>query len=73
MAFRVVCRIKAPAGFVGLWINLYGDGYGVIRPGGGYRRRIDADNVAKPWRHDCVWVLAPEKARTKSKKRPVYA
>lgn len=57
--FGVVARFKAPKGYRGVWINIYSYGgkkSGGTQAGGAYRRRRDADDIAKSWRHDCVYV-----------------
>lgn len=57
--FGVVARPKAPEGYTGIWINIYNYGLGKYsrsQAGGAYKRKIDADVIAKPYRHDCVYV-----------------
>ena len=44
--FGVVARLKAPESYVGLWINIYKRGDALI-PGGGYKKRVWADRIAK--------------------------
>jgi hypothetical protein len=50
--FNVVARPKCP----GLWVNLYRTRDGELLVGGGYRTRRAADDVAKPYRLDCVFM-----------------
>lgn len=52
--FGVVARVKSPEGCVGVWVNMYVRGNQILS-GGSYRRRIDADMIAKSYRHDCVY------------------
>lgn len=52
--FGVVARVKAPEGYVGVWVNMY-KRRNQILSGGSYERRVDADRIAKPYRHDCVF------------------
>jgi len=60
-SFGVVARPKAPAGCIGFWINVYerkpyAKHNTSVYAGGSYKRRTDADKIAKPYRHDCVYV-----------------
>jgi hypothetical protein len=53
-SFGVVARVKVPKGCVGIWVNIYLVGKR-LSSGGAYKRRVDADRVAKSYRHDCVY------------------
>lgn len=53
--FGVVARIKAPEGYVGVWINIYEYGKQRLNSGGAYKTRKDADIIAKSYRYDCVY------------------
>lgn len=53
-SFGVVTRAKAPEDCVGVWVNMYMRGNQILS-GGSYERRVDADRIAKPYRHDCVY------------------
>lgn len=56
-SFGIIARIKAPEGYKGVWINIYKTNFGAhVHTGGAYRTRKQADNIAKPYRHDCVYV-----------------
>ncbi len=54
--FGVVVRLKLPPGYVGAWINIYWRDR-QPRAGGAYQTRSAADAIAKPYRHDCVFVV----------------
>lgn len=54
--FGVIARLKPPAGYVGVWINIYKHGK-YYQSGGLYKTKRHADNIAKPYRHDCVFTF----------------
>ena len=63
--FGVVARPKAPTGYVGFWVNVYVRNYRGKHQskgfaGGSYRRRVDADRIAKTRRHSCVYIWCPK-------------
>lgn len=56
-AFRVVARRKPKAGNFGLWVNIYYlSGNKRFQAGGMYKSRREADAIAKPHRHDCIFI-----------------
>ena len=62
--FGVVARSKPPVGYIGFWINVYerkpyAKHQTSAFAGGSYKRRVDADRIAKPYRKDCVYVWCP--------------
>lgn len=57
-SFPVVARLKAPDGYIGVWVNIYKRGENFYA-GGAYKRRIDADIIAKSYRYDCIFVFVP--------------
>ena len=57
--FGVVARFKAPAGYYGVWVNVYRSKHWKVmrtQTGGAYARRREADDISKGHRHDCVYV-----------------
>lgn len=64
--FGVVARPKPPVGYTGVWINIYNYRQKRFQAGGSYKTRRKADNVAKPYRHDCVYVFVKSKANENS-------
>lgn len=58
-SFGVVARLKAPAGKVGRWVNVYKYEYDKplrYQTGGAYPTRKQADAVANTRRHSCIYV-----------------
>ena len=57
--FGVVVRPKLSPGCIGTWINIY---WRDKRPraGGAYPTRREADVIAKPYRHSCIFVSVPK-------------
>jgi hypothetical protein len=56
-SFGVVARPKAPVGYVGVCVNMYKlKRLKRIHAGGAYANRKYADNVAKSYRIDCIYV-----------------
>lgn len=54
-SFSVVARLKAPEGYVGVWVNIY-ERNGRVSIGGSYSTREKADRMSMGYRHDCIYV-----------------
>lgn len=54
--FGVVARVKAPEGYVGVWVNIYDYDRKAFQSGGNYLTRKEADDIAKSYRYDCVYI-----------------
>lgn len=64
MTFGVITRPKPPEGYVGLWVNIYK--HSRFQTGGAYRSRRQADDIAKKYRYDCIFIFVKKKVNDSS-------